>query len=739
MKNMKLALAIGITAVTLSGGACTNSKFGFANLSLVGTSPSPSASPSTGTFMISTITIASSSSAASSTAPTTTIYFDTSQSKGQISTFCNGATSSSSSSASLPCSCQFSWQEINQATGTSIPIPRQVQTTVTTVQPNVVICSAPDVYNSEIGVGTTVTITVLSGTASSSTFSVTPYNYVKGNTTTTGSFQDSQGHSFDNILHYSCFEQFTRGMTITNKTATATNSQSGETAKVYIASQFCVAKGSTVSADQNCASMPAPDYSAQANYYNLYIRNSETGDINSSNSRYVCPQVKESLNGNGTVGTSGQYWPLDSSFALSLGSSATFNVGVNAFTKISKAGDPVSANSASCGATGSNTATTQTSNSTLTQSCLGFAMSPNTDGTCPSFADSTGATRFTFRLRRYIALYPPVFDTNGAPLNNGQLTDNIYVLDRPVYSSVADPKKPYTMRGPKPCPFAYFDHKAVTGSGSPVYAATNAAGWANTNVDGIHFPNFDSINSCSAVMPVFNSDNTVLTLATIHATNPIKAFQNVYVRPVQPWAPHYEEDTSFQACAPQAYPMNDAPLHFAKNSTTGNIGWCTEAYPTQNDNISSLDPPSSPGQILSGNVTPFTSHTVKNSASPTCTATIPSSVTALGGLYPGGGAGKHVGVLTCDRTVVSQGLTWPLFPLLAQATQVESAVTNDSSYGCTVSYDGGGSKTGKYSPASGCCGANVSMKTGIPTAGDNTSQVLNAHLEPGTSCTEPTY
>jgi hypothetical protein len=50
--------------------------------------------------------------------------------------------------------------------------------------------------------------------------------------------------------------------------------------------------------------------------------------------------VKETLGSNNTVGTQNDVWPLDSSFALSLGATATFSQGVVAFTKLKVNQDP---------------------------------------------------------------------------------------------------------------------------------------------------------------------------------------------------------------------------------------------------------------------------------------------------------------------------------------------------------------------------------------------------------------
>lgn len=357
------------------------------------------------------------------------------------------------------------------------------------------------------------------------------------------------------------------------------------------------------------------------------------------------------------------------------------------------------------------------------------------------------------------------------------------------------------MRGPKPCPFSLFDTTGVTGYPDalypnqkiPIYASTNNANWNGKNVDGISFPNTDSKSSCSAALPlvlsnVLNPDLNTISIGTVNALNPV--LSKVYVRPTHAWAPHYEEDTSFQACAPQASPVHDPPLHFSKDLTSGNVAWCAEDYPSQNDHIPALDilyngsaPPSGTNTYV-GHVRPFTSHIAKNSASADCTATIPSSIPApISGfvVYPNpsnqtpnscvapnpapagiawhptdmlidtknsfpGGVATPINVcanMTCDRTaIIAGGLSWPHFPLLSTAPQVEAAISADSTYGCVMTYDGGGPKAGKLTPIGGCCGANVTLNTGFkPITGATAAGLFNtnAHLEPDVPCLIPSY
>jgi hypothetical protein len=240
--------------------------------------------------------------------------------------------------------------------------------------------------------------------------------------------------------------------------------------------------------------------------------------------------------------------------------------------------------------------------------------------------------------------------------------------------------------------------------------------------------------------------------------------QHLYVRPVESWAPHYVEDTSFLACAPQANPMKDPPLHFGRDSS-GNISWCAESYPSQNPNVKDLEPVPS-----AGDVAPFTSHVEKNSNSAQCSATtiepyltsmplysatgaghhlstyLQDSIPAVSGACPGGGtlngANCEFGSSqTCDRTVQNPDLANTRFPLLAPPKLVESAIEGDSSYGCTITYDGGQGKTGKYTPTQGCCGGAVQLWSGIAPSGSTDAKLLNtsAHLEPDAPCQVPQY
>ncbi|MGE0615094.1 MAG: hypothetical protein AB7P04_05610, partial [Bacteriovoracia bacterium] len=456
-------------------------------------------------------------------------------------------------------------------------------------------------------------------------------------------------------------------------------------------------------------------------------------------------------------------------------------------------------------------------NNSIAFKCLGWAKKPNPNGTCPTFKDSTGVTRQTYRLRRYFAVYPFRFKTGGHfKRRQAPSVDTIYVLDRPVNSG--DPLNPYTMAGPKPCPFAYFDQTGLFGNNGstmaqagvygfsqnnrPSYRGTNFSGWDGKNVDGTKFPNLDrkrpapeSVFSCAATLPIIaydvNGNPLALTFGTSHSTNDQVietggsdiAMSDVFIRGVKPWSPHYEEDLSFEGCAAESNPFRDAPLHFAKDSS-GNVSWCAEAYPTQNSSPKIIDRRMG---ALTGDVSPsqvknFTSHVVKNSDSPACSATIPPDLefppaypasssppngTTLGSIpgYPVGnvtnpcgaanpntcGVARHPSWVradeglgfpatganrTCDRTVLDPGANRTKFyPLLAEPHDVEQALVTDKSYNCVVTYDNNHGKQGTTTPSTGCCSpTRVFLNTGGVVQPTD-----RAHLEPNRACLVPNY
>lgn len=795
LTNLGVFIFSGLAAIGCSNGL-NPSQLGAL---LAAASPTPSPSSSSLTLVISSVVIAgntgttTASSITTSASPTPSpspspspiptpgtppplmnVFFNTTKSTQSIATLCNLPTSANATNTQ-PCLCQFTWNEINPYSGSSVPVSRSVQTNVTALQPNVVSCSAPEVFYSDIPDGVQVSVTVVPGSTNPNLFIITPFPFIKNSTAVSGSFQDIQGNIFDNVLHYSCYNLFQRGLQVQSKGTQITppGTITAAPLNAYMASQFCLAPlaGNTGSATE-CPSLSARSYSAQVYYYNLYIRTLDSGGIVPFNNSFVCPLVTEALGNNGTKGTQSQAWPLDSTYALSLAVTATFNVGVQANTALSGQNDPTNVSN-TCFPGGSNTSSSSSttsgsstgSSNTLTSSCLGFAATPNKDGTCPSFTDSTGLTRPTYRLRRFVALYPRTFDTDGNVLKNTpQAIDTAYVLDRPVTSPAnADPTKPYTMMGPKPCPFSFFDTAGVNSSATPPvsnYYGTSNPIWNNKNVDGIQFPNIDDniTNSCSAIFPVLTADKSKFFLQTLNKSrSEDPAFNSsIYIRPIQSFTPHYEEDVSFQACAPQASPMRDPPLHFSRDPVSKNVAWCAESYPSQNTSVALLDPGPAPTGPPTGLVYNFTSHLVNNTSSAACTfSALPSLPTG----YPASGVGTGVaghggptgweqtnaysipslpaifrGITanTCDRTVSSSGLSWAQYPLLAPAIDIEQFIHTDRSYYCTVTYDNNGGKTNKATPSGGCCNSHVVQVT--PSTA-NTA----AHLEPDAACGSPQY
>lgn len=646
-----------LASVLAIGSGCTNSNRSNFQGALKGKSPTaaPSAEPAVA-FTIATAQLASGASDVQ-------VFFSTTGAAASrsIREFCSLATPL--------CSCQFSWDETNNTGATDQKVPRKVLTRLTSVQPSMVSCQLPSVYASEIPNSTLVKLTVLPAAGNPGGFTVSTYTLTKGNITATGNFQDAEGRRFQNIFRYSCFEQNLRGVSLASKkvTTTFTKGSTTEDRELLLASQFCKSRGRTGAGSDvdGCQTQLAGSVqqSAQTYYYNLYVRSTDLGSINSENAAFTCPEVAEPLFDSATnPGNQRNFYPLDSTFALALLPQGTFSIGVEARSRISVAGDPNSVDTPCTPSSASNGGSASTSSDRMVVSCLGYAARPNANGTCPKFVDSNGQTHLTFRLRRYTALYPVLWDTTGANMpNEGAKTDQVYVLDRPVYDSAADPLQPYTMRGPKPCPFAWYDWKGVTSSPA-TYVSTNNTGWDRVNPDGIQFPNTDrytpgiGYSSCSSVLPVVTPDRSMVSLATLHASNPV--FQMRYVRPGNAWAPTYLEDTSFEACAPDSVPHRDAPIHIAKNSTTGNFAWCAEAYPNYNS-------------ILQKGTDQTTN-----------------------------------GVASTRRTVLRSQSGYARYPLLASGGKIEEALRNDSTYSCLMTYDNQSSsltKVANRSPAGSCC------------------------------------
>ena len=123
------------------------------------------------------------------------------------------------------------------------------------------------------------------------------------------------------------------------------------------------------------------------------------------------------------------------------------------------------------------------------------------------------------------------------------------------------------------------------------------------------------------------------------------------IRPLeQAWSPVYQEDTSFEACAPASSQPLRAPIHHFK-STTGEASYCEEIYPTKQLGLSAPQdlstahfqvwsmPHSSDGQYPLLAFKDDIESALQNNPSYSCQATFPSSVASTASkTYPASGA-----------------------------------------------------------------------------------------------------
>ncbi|MCC7443097.1 MAG: hypothetical protein IT285_15800 [Bdellovibrionales bacterium] len=607
------------------------------------------------------------------------IFFDTGYSPSD--TIPNSCTTST-------CSCRLVWTQINETSGLSTSYQRTVFSPIKIASNNFFTkCTAPDAYSSEIPTGTPVKIKVVGNPGTGIELQMSSFTVIKGGTDASADFMDEEGRGFRNVHRYSCFERNRRGMTIFSKMDKVTDPVTSEEKDAPLATGHCIRKASGTQAggDDGCQGSGADaslQTSAQSYYYNLFVRSDSVGTFNFSNERYYCPTVAEHLNvpvASGTVSAytgGGAAWPLDSQFALALRPSPDWPVAVESPSVLGIAADP-STGTASCEATfpteapgdgdggdgggaggaggdgGGGAAPTGPAGNEISVKCLGFARKPNADGSCPYFRDRNGNIRLTFRLRRFVALYPPTFDTNGEVLGQAIPADVVLVVDRPVRSP--NPLEPYAMLGPKPCPFAYFDHSGVTARYSsnaigvnpynlnfpvrrlndmagawniPGWVSTNDPLWDNKSVDGVIFPNKDwdgtqvaAINdplepdaakrsnqinvgpSCGTAFPrvMYDPDGSVslLKLSTSHTS----ADSSIRVNlgggiSVNLQAVHVRPTNSWHPTYREdtefqaCVPLSTPfkdPPLHFAKDPAGNISWCAASYPTQLDSLERID------------------------------------------------------------------------------------------------------------------------------------------------------
>jgi hypothetical protein len=550
-----------------------------------------------------------------------------------------------------PCDCELDWNEVNTAGGITQTYLRTKKLPTVTVAGTEVKCDMDQSFYAEIPTGTTIQLSIVPEVTNLTGINTQPIGYKKGTLiTSNGDFLDNTLTPFLNIHRYTCVLKRQASYEILNQYSPSTSTSSSGTSttnpNAILGSQFC--SGATgVSPSASCAT-PRNGPSAQSYYRNLYVQSTNRGSIVSSNSYYDCPSVAESIitsagqaapTGTGTIYPQ---WPLDTTFALATTWSSDWSVGIRAGSMLFVNGNQYTQPSA-C----TNDTSPRLDERGIAIQCMGYAKKPNSDGTCGTITDSNGRIRPLTRLRRYRTLYPTTYQANGDIDTGMTEADEVYVADRLVVNSQGVPTGDM-IYGPKPCNFSWFDHEGVVnrkglynfGSGiqgdpvavgnplhyaKPSYVATSNYQYSGTlgtwsvNPDGLIFPNSDhdgavgTLNnpSCSATLPVVEEtlgSPSMIRLLTINRsrTDSVQIGSRVFnlrelpVKPVDPWMPIYQEDTSLQACVPLADPYLEPPMYFyeRKDDTSGvsTMEYCAKAYPTQNPywvQLNSLKSPTS--------------------------------------------------------------------------------------------------------------------------------------------------
>lgn len=509
----------GASAPASSGGGTSGSTS--ASKTPTGTSGSSGKTPLS--FTIVSAVPEASGASGSGDAPNFTLNFNAISLDSRITDVCQVQDQNGGNfDPAKTCKCSYVWRESNLSDPSAID--RTVLTAPTQITSFEVKCPAPDIYDIEIADNTPIKISLIPDTSAGnvSGFSTNVLTFVKKPVTSTGDFRDSEGRAYRNIIHYVCHDKFQKNLVIDHTIKTApTNPRTERAVSVPLANDFTMSSGAAVGS-----------YSAQSYYYDFYVRSNEVGSIKRFSGLWSCPEA----NINGLP----SYFPFDSQFALSLQRTADFSVPVGARTTI---------DSAQLGA-----------------DVIGYAAKPNADGTCPSFTDSTGRIRRTFRLRQYSSLYPVRYDANGEPKDESQPMNTVLILDRPVDKLTQDPLRPLTRLGPKPCPFSFktaqFGQKCMTDA--------SLAGW---NIDGTQI---QSNPKCPIYPPIPVDDST---------KEFYKDDGTLVIRPFRPFLPHYLENKSFRACAFQSSNMRDAEIVLShdRNIFPGSKGpsdfYCAKHYP----------------------------------------------------------------------------------------------------------------------------------------------------------------
>jgi hypothetical protein len=467
-RPMKVGLALAVALLTISVSGCTNARRKSPNLSqsrVLVTAPLLE-----GVFTITTASVPSGTAQMQ-------VNFSSTAGQPSLLNFCSGTSEPIEGGApgeTRACACSFTWNEINPNNGTAIAYTRTAYSDVVQpVQAYRGVCPLPIAWTSgEITDGTRVKVKVVPGAGNPLSMTMDTKEVQKGTELEQFDFSDSEGRGFVNIHRYACFQKPPGVGYIRSKVPTASVAriepsrysleQAWQTAlpfeiRASSATDFCIG-GRDPAGGQACANASVSrDVGAQSFYFSMFVQSPNIGRISFAHEdgQVYCPAVRETLRGESVPSA----WPLDTHFALAKSKSAEFSIPIEARAVLNTA-DPN---------TKPNTCTDPTPNDSeaaVSSQCMGWASKPNADGTCNAFRDQSGTMRQTYRLRRYIARMPDRFLASGK-VDRKLNFDEIYVLDRPVNGS-PDPLKPYTMAGPKPCPYAYYDHSGVTSEASPL-------------------------------------------------------------------------------------------------------------------------------------------------------------------------------------------------------------------------------------------------------------------------------
>jgi hypothetical protein len=446
------------------------------------------------------------------------------------------------------------------------------------------------VYNTDVPSGSTITVSIITSNGTSVSSNTTCYNKVLPTGITAqgaSSGTDLYGNSYTQILSSAAVLNFNHYL-LTNavdslNTQPAANAQGAAATPVnyylYFSTQF--AFGTSFQ-------------SAMYFMFNLYYLDALDNLVGVTNPYIPTPAAAGSSTGT-TISfnlMSGSSITDESPpFALFASANSQFTIPVCAF-------QGASANPqipAACTPAGQSP-NWVTSNGDLSANLLGYAAPTLSTGACPQVSlipeSQKAQSQQTYRLRRFIALFPPTYSATGL-ITAQQYYNMIYIPDIPVTNG--------TILGPKPCPAVLTSPGGNAGGAagqSPLTTATasTSSPWypwqvfpnpyftsaildssypaylpnpynTTLNIDGLTFPYEDvTAKSCSASFiaptltaatssasaPTINNMFFYLALqpagqasqtSTITNTNPYLS-----IRPTQPFWLHYEEDVSFQAC-----------------------------------------------------------------------------------------------------------------------------------------------------------------------------------------------